>query len=1584
MQLYGKLQDLKQDSKTVQGYTESFYRLHCNLPESEEVRIRRYLHGLRGDIRYDLVHVRIVTLEETYSFASESEKKMSYMSSYRATLIGPKIIVKCYSCGQEGHVQANCRKKPVLTIDMESPQLETNDEAYRDTSEGIFTPADTGFPMLLPHVSPVHESARGNVFQQSATLYNPLASKTCPAYVVLDNGSSISLISGCMVDTLGLTTMVHRRPTKVHSFRVGDFEELAEAVRVGVRMRDFSDYILCHIYRLSQGRCVFTLRNQPLHKMSSPQIVLAKVGKDAYLLSHRRSNTISPLPATFSAAPIEEGIPGLADDEKLLQNSTPSASPLFDGPILHSPSSSPPQKLAPVPQTIEVLVPSIAPSPPVVVPSNKSAPMAQTVPELIPPTPQSVSQKTAPDIQIPVTAPHALVPVASPPIDIPVKSLPVQPSKPGIAPSAVPVPIASPPIDIPEKPLPVQPSKPGIAPSAVSGIPLKPLPSAVSVPVASPPIDIPVKSLPAQPSKPGIAPFAVPVPVASPPIDIPEQPLPVQPSKPGVAPSAVSVPVASPPIDIPVNPLPVQPSKPGIVPSTVSVPVASPPLDITEKPLPVQPFKPGIAPSAVSVPVASPPIDIPEKPLPVQPSKPGIAPTVQEHSVFPMSTPPPSISGKQYGIPVAAPPKDTSSQSSPVNHPPTKEHGVSPVESPPRTIPEEPVVMHPSKPGVAPSPLSVHAERPTSPPPPSTVNKKYGEPVAAPPMEKSNRFTPVNQPPIREHVVSPMSPPPPSTSNKENGVPVAAPPKEISSRFSPVNHHPVKDHAVSPMPTPPPITTRKEFRMPSAPPLKKTFHQSSPMSHSPTKEHVVSPISSPPPSTSKKEYGMPASAPPKQRFDQLSPMNHPPAKDHPPTLAPAPYKAVRPSNIVPAPSVVSPKHDKKKLLRSPASLPPISSNKRHHRGEGLTPALAPSNSVVPPSYNNQGPLIPHAPSHPPSVAPKRSRLRHHYPPPMTHGPVSPVQPPSPSTVAEDSPAPTPSSAIPSAQTKSPVRPPLSAPLASPPMKPKMSLLPPPPPNQDCTSLACLEPLTNSPPGAPCGCVLPIKVGLRLGVALYTFFPLVSELAEEIAAGVFMKQSQVRIMGANAAAQELEKTDVLINLVPLGERFDNTAAFLTYEKLWHKQVALKTSFFGDYEVLYVSYPGLPPSPPSAPSSITVIDGVPYRNGNNARAIHPLGVDVRRKREGGLGGSIIAIIVLSSFAALVLCAGAAWLLVLKCGNHSHLAGKTPRSSIRSIAKQSGAGGSTMFGSGISSTSLSFAEVEMLSRLHHRNLVKLIGICTEDSSRCLVYELIPNGSVESHLHGVDKEIAPLDWGSRTKIALGAARGLAYLHEDSSPHVIHRDFKSSNILLEHDFTPKVSDFGLARTALDEGSNHISTRVMGTFGKEGLEMIIDPSLGSNFPFDSVAKVAAIASMCVQPEVSHRPFMGEVVQALKLVCNECDETKEAGSESSQEYMSVVDIDIRTSNGSGHLLETSHAHCSDYDSSLEVGRALSASDILSTSRRLGRQSSESFRRHSSSGPLRTGKRRQFWQRVRGPSRGSVSEHGAVFRLWGGSH
>ncbi|XP_058078027.1 receptor-like serine/threonine-protein kinase ALE2 isoform X2 [Magnolia sinica] len=127
----------------------------------------------------------------------------------------------------------------------------------------------------------------------------------------------------------------------------------------------------------------------------------------------------------------------------------------------------------------------------------------------------------------------------------------------------------------------------------------------------------------------------------------------------------------------------------------------------------------------------------------------------------------------------------------------------------------------------------------------------------------------------------------------------------------------------------------------------------------------------------------------------------------------------------------------------------------------------------------------------------------------------------------------------------------------------------------------------------------------------------------------------------------------------------------------------------------------------------------------------------------------------------------------------------------------------------------EVEMLSRLHHRNLVKLVGYYSnrDSSQNLLCYELVPNGSLEAWLHGPLGANCPLDWDTRMKIALDAARGLAYLHEDSQPCVIHRDFKASNILLENDFHAKVADFGLAKQAPEGRANYLSTRVMGTFG---------------------------------------------------------------------------------------------------------------------------------------------------------------------------
>ncbi|KAG8075891.1 hypothetical protein GUJ93_ZPchr0006g40814 [Zizania palustris] len=123
---------------------------------------------------------------------------------------------------------------------------------------------------------------------------------------------------------------------------------------------------------------------------------------------------------------------------------------------------------------------------------------------------------------------------------------------------------------------------------------------------------------------------------------------------------------------------------------------------------------------------------------------------------------------------------------------------------------------------------------------------------------------------------------------------------------------------------------------------------------------------------------------------------------------------------------------------------------------------------------------------------------------------------------------------------------------------------------------------------------------------------------------------------------------------------------------------------------------------------------------------------------------------------------------------------------------------------------AEVDIISRVHHRHLVSLVGYCIAAHHRMLIYEFVPNGTLEHHLHG--RGVPVMDWPTRLRIAIGAAKGLAYLHEDCHPRIIHRDIKSANILLDYAWEAQVADFGLAKLA-NESQTHVSTRIMGTFG---------------------------------------------------------------------------------------------------------------------------------------------------------------------------
>ncbi|KAA8549028.1 hypothetical protein F0562_000712 [Nyssa sinensis] len=145
---------------------------------------------------------------------------------------------------------------------------------------------------------------------------------------------------------------------------------------------------------------------------------------------------------------------------------------------------------------------------------------------------------------------------------------------------------------------------------------------------------------------------------------------------------------------------------------------------------------------------------------------------------------------------------------------------------------------------------------------------------------------------------------------------------------------------------------------------------------------------------------------------------------------------------------------------------------------------------------------------------------------------------------------------------------------------------------------------------------------------------------------------------------------------------------------------------------------------------------------------------------------------------------------------------------------------------------AQVSMVSRLKHANFVELIGYCVDGNQRVLAYEFAANGSLHDILHGRKgvKGAQPgpvLSWAQRVKIAVGAAKGLEYLHEKAEPHIIHRDIKSSNVLLFDDDVAKIADFDLSNQAPDMAARLHSTRVLGTFGYHAPEYAMTGQLNS-------------------------------------------------------------------------------------------------------------------------------------------------------------
>ncbi|KAL3620749.1 hypothetical protein CASFOL_035661 [Castilleja foliolosa] len=229
----------------------------------------------------------------------------------------------------------------------------------------------------------------------------------------------------------------------------------------------------------------------------------------------------------------------------------------------------------------------------------------------------------------------------------------------------------------------------------------------------------------------------------------------------------------------------------------------------------------------------------------------------------------------------------------------------------------------------------------------------------------------------------------------------------------------------------------------------------------------------------------------------------------------------------------------------------------------------------------------------------------------------------------------------------------------------------------------------------------------------------------------------------------------------------------------------------------------------------------------------------------------------------------------------------------------------------------EIELLSRVHHKNVVSLVGFCFNQGEQMLVYEYIANGTLNDSLSG--KTGIRLDWMRRLKIGLGAAKGLQYLHDLADPPIIHRDIKSSNILLDDHLNAKVADFGLSKLMDDSGRGHVSTQVKGTMGyldpeyymtqqltgksdvysfgvvifelltsrnpivkgkyivrevkqlmdktedMYNLRSILDPIVAASMSPSSVEKLVDLALRCVQELGDNRPSMSEVVKEIENV-----------------------------------------------------------------------------------------------------------------------
>ncbi|KAL8525886.1 hypothetical protein ACS0TY_015208 [Phlomoides rotata] len=482
----------------------------------------------------------------------------------------------------------------------------------------------------------------------------------------------------------------------------------------------------------------------------------------------------------------------------------------------------------------------------------------------------------------------------------------------------------------------------------------------------------------------------------------------------------------------------------------------------------------------------------------------------------------------------------------------------------------------------------------------------------------------------------------------------------------------------------------------------------------------------------------------------------------------------------------------------------------------------------------------------------------------------------------------------------------------------------------CPLQACPAPFEYAPPSSTieCFCAAPVRVGYRLKSPGFSDFnPYVDSFKEYLSSGLQMNISQLDL--DSVAWQKGPRLRMYLKIFPAYVN-DSVRKFNRSEVLWIREM------FGGWRI--------PDSPVFGPYEF-----LNFTLSELYREQFP--------SSSGLSKGALAGIILGTIAGTVTVSALVSLLILRRHikkNHAH-AKRRPSTKIsiridgvkdfsyREMAQATndfsdstvvGAGGYGKVHRGVLADGTVVAikraqegslqgekefltEIELLSRLHHRNLVSLVGYCDEEGEQMLIYEFMPNGTLRDHLSGKTK--LPMSFATRIKIALGSARGILYLHTEANPPIFHRDIKATNILIDSRFTAKVADFGLSKLAPVpelEGAlpSHVSTVVKGTpgyldpeyflthkltdksdvysLGVVFLEMltgmhpishgknlvrevniayrsgmifsIIDDRMGS-YPSECVEKFINVALKCCHEETDARPSMSEVYRELESI-----------------------------------------------------------------------------------------------------------------------